>query len=185
MYLFWYVYVYVLNVFLTYESAPLSLDVLISLIHWFGPPPLLLSAAVWILLCSVTRFATVALLCILCIYIYRCFSPPRVPSPTPLVCSHYTSNGEFSFSVVAILSVPVPWLPYMIYIAYVLKEIMHFVLWTYCFTDFEYAFEIDLYFFKCLSIHPLARPSCLTYSFGTQVQVPLSLRRRRPVGHNS
>ena len=62
-----YVLIYFVLIYLhiTYESAPLSLDNLVSLIYWLGDPYLVLPAAVWILTPQIAtvvpdaRFATV------------------------------------------------------------------------------------------------------------------------------
>ena len=96
---------------LTYESALLSLDDFVDLIHRLGVPPL---ASVsyslnYVLYCHpVPRpwFCSVYYICIQLFLVTSC-----APRSTPLVCSHHISNGGFSLSVLAILSVLVLWLP--------------------------------------------------------------------------
>ena len=90
---------------LTYESAPLSLDDLVGLIHRLGFPLQLLSTVVWILFCLVTWFRNRGFFSVYYICIQLFLVTSRAPRSTPLVCSHHISDGGFSLSVVAILSI--------------------------------------------------------------------------------
>ena len=121
-------------------------------------------------------------------YKYRYFSPPRVPSPTPLVCSHYTRMENLALV----------WLPscQFLFLDYPTWFILH-MFWkrlcilfygNNCFTDFEYVLEYTLCFLKCFVYSPTCQTVVSDLLFGTQVQIPLPLRRsrrRRSVHRNS
>ena len=94
------IYIYICFDFhVTYVSAPLiSLDVLVSLINWLGPPPRAPAS------CSLDpvlpRYPVPRpWSCLsICICIYNVGSHHFMcPSPTHWMCSHHTSDGGFSY----------------------------------------------------------------------------------------
>ena len=131
--LYWYSFVHVLISHVTYESAPLSLDVLVSLINWLGPPPRAPASCNLDPVLSrypVPRPWSCLAICI-CIYIVgsRHFA---CSSPTHWMCSRHLSDRE---------DLALVWLPFnqFLYLEYptwfilhmYFKWTMHPVLWQF------------------------------------------------------